>query len=75
MILIVGAPVLYFMAIGENPFFDSSNGTKKVAVVNEDTGSKKKKVHWNSEKKCSRFYRRIPNMNGLLSAEAQPKKG
>ncbi|MGA4517615.1 type VII secretion protein EsaA [Solibacillus silvestris] len=41
MILIVGAPVLYFMAIGENPFFDSSNGTKKVAVVNEDTGSKK----------------------------------
>ena len=41
MILIIGAPVLYFMAIGENPFFDSSNGTKKVAVVNEDTGSKK----------------------------------
>ncbi|MBM7608888.1 type VII secretion EsaA-like protein [Lysinibacillus composti] len=39
MILIIGAPILYFLAIGENPFFDESSGTKKIAVVNEDTGA------------------------------------
>ena len=41
MILIIGAPILYFFAIGENPFFDESNGTKNIAVVNEDTGAEK----------------------------------
>lgn len=41
MILIIGAPIIYFFAIGENPFFDESNGTKNIAVVNEDTGAEK----------------------------------
>lgn len=39
MILIVGAPILYFLSIGENPLADESGGTKQIAVVNEDTGA------------------------------------
>ncbi len=40
MILIVGAPILYFLSIGENPLADKASGTKQIAVVNEDTGAK-----------------------------------
>ncbi|SOC44205.1 type VII secretion protein EsaA [Ureibacillus acetophenoni] len=39
MILIVGAPILYFLFIGDNPLEGKSNGTKQIAVVNEDAGA------------------------------------
>ncbi|KGR83940.1 type VII secretion protein EsaA [Lysinibacillus odysseyi] len=42
MILIIATPFLFFMGIGENPFFDRSNGIKKIAIVNEDGGTEKK---------------------------------
>lgn len=42
MILIIATPFLFFLGIGENPFFDRSNGIKKIAIVNEDGGTEKK---------------------------------
>lgn len=39
MILIVGAPILYFLIIGDNPLEGDSTGTKQIAVVNEDAGA------------------------------------
>ena len=42
MILIIATPFLFFLGIGENPFFDRSNGMKKIAIVNEDGGTEKK---------------------------------
>lgn len=42
MILIIATPFLFFLGIGENPFFDRSNGIKTIAIVNEDGGTEKK---------------------------------
>ncbi len=41
MVLIVGAPILYFLSIGGNPLAGESSGTKQIAIVNEDAGAKK----------------------------------
>jgi len=42
MMLIIATPFLFFLGIGENPFFDRSNGIKKIAIVNEDLGTESK---------------------------------
>ena len=42
ILLIVATPFLFFLGIGENPFFDRSNGIKKIAIVNEDGGTQKR---------------------------------
>ncbi|RKJ60228.1 type VII secretion protein EsaA, partial [Butyricicoccus sp. 1XD8-22] len=39
MILIVGAPILYFLSLGNNPLSGEAGGTKQIAVVNEDAGA------------------------------------
>ncbi|BDH60322.1 hypothetical protein MTP04_04520 [Lysinibacillus sp. PLM2] len=39
MILIVGAPILYFLSLGNSPLADEASGTRQIAVVNEDAGA------------------------------------
>ncbi|WOD63358.1 type VII secretion protein EsaA [Niallia taxi] len=38
LVLIIGAPLLFFKAIGENPLKEKENATKSIAIVNEDVG-------------------------------------
>lgn len=38
LVVIIGAPLLFFKAIGENPLKEKENATKSIAIVNEDVG-------------------------------------
>ncbi|TRZ36621.1 type VII secretion protein EsaA [Niallia circulans] len=38
LVFIIGAPLLFFKAIGENPLKEKENATKSIAIVNEDVG-------------------------------------
>lgn len=38
LVVIIGSPLLFFKAIGENPLKEKENATKSIAIVNEDVG-------------------------------------
>lgn len=75
MILIIGAPILYFFAIGENPFFDESNGTKNIAVVNEDTGAEKEENALEFGKEVATILTTDSDFNWSVVSRSAAEKG
>ncbi len=75
MILIIATPFLFFMGIGENPFFDRSNGMKKIAIVNEDGGTEKKEQLFDFGKEMIPILSSDSDYEWLVASRGATEKG
>lgn len=73
--LIIATPFLFFLGIGENPFFDRSNGIKKIAIVNEDAGTEKKEQNFDFGKEMIPILSSDSDYEWLVVSRGVTEKG